>query len=148
MAAIRAVKGIDSWSGSASLSASSAPTRGKTTTLKGHHRGCSPSRGGRSLRRQDITGKPAFLLVRRGLSMVPRDAACSERSPRGKIWPWAAYTRNDHAAVRSDVERVYGLSPAEGGRSKPREPLSGGEQDAGEGRAMMSRPKLLLLDEP
>src|SRR5437879_9401700 len=123
---------------------------GKTTTLKGIT-GLQPIKSGSiHYDGQDITGKPAFVLVRRGLSMVPEGRGVFGALSIEENLAMGAYTRNDRAAIRADVERVYGLFPRlKERRTQTAGTLSGGEQQMlAMGRAMMSRPKLLLLDEP
>ena len=123
---------------------------GKTTTLKGIT-GLQPIKSGSiHYDGQDITGKPAFVLVRRGLSMVPEGRGVFGALSIEENLAMGAYTRNDRASVRADVERVYALFPRlKERRTQTAGTLSGGEQQMlAMGRAMMSRPKLLLLDEP
>ena len=99
---------------------------------------------------EDITGKPAFQLVRNGLSMVPEGRGVFGALTIEENLAMGAYTRNDHAAITHDIERVYTLFPRLKERRKQTAgTLSGGEQQMlAMGRAMLSRPKLLLLDEP
>ena len=123
---------------------------GKTTTLKGIC-GLLPVKAGRVLYGGDnVTGKPAFTLVRRGLAMVPEGRGVFGALTIEENLAMGAYIRNDHAAIKSDIERVYGLFPRlKERRRQTAGTLSGGEQQMlAMGRAMLSRPKLLLLDEP
>jgi branched-chain amino acid transport system ATP-binding protein len=123
---------------------------GKTTTLKGIT-GLQPVKSGKiHYGGADITGKPAFQLVRRGLSMVPEGRGVFGALSIEENLAMGAYARYDRAAIKADVERVYGLFPRLKERHKQTAgTLSGGEQQMlAMGRAMMSRPKLLLLDEP
>src|SRR5438128_930332 len=123
---------------------------GKTTTLKGIT-GLQPIKSGTiHYNGEDITGKPAFQLVRRGLSMVPEGRGVFGALTIDENLAMGAYTRDDVAAIKDDVERVFGLFPRLKERLKQTAgTLSGGEQQMlAMGRALMSRPKLLLLDEP
>src|SRR5450755_50614 len=148
---IQAVKGIDLVVRERELVCLiGANGAGKTTTLKGIT-GLQPIKSGSiHYDGQDITGKPAFVLVRRGLSMVPEGRGVFGALTIEENLAMGAYTRNDRAAIRADVERVYGLFPRlKERRTQTAGTLSGGEQQMlAMGRAMMSRPKLLLLDEP
>jgi branched-chain amino acid transport system ATP-binding protein len=123
---------------------------GKTTTLKGIT-GLQPIKSGKvHYRGSDITGKPAFQLVRKGLSMVPEGRGVFGALTIEENLAMGAYARDDRVAIKTDVERVYALFPRLKERRKQTAgTLSGGEQQMlAMGRAMMSRPKLLLLDEP
>jgi len=123
---------------------------GKTTTLKGIT-GLQPVKSGSiHYAGENITGKPAFQLVRRGLSMVPEGRGVFGALTIEENLAMGAYTRSDHAAIRQDVERVFTLFPRlKERRRQTAGTLSGGEQQMlAMGRAMLSRPKLLLLDEP
>ena len=148
---IHAVKGIDLTVARGELVCLiGANGAGKTTTLKGIT-GLQPIKSGTiHYAGEDITGHPAFQLVRKGLSMVPEGRGVFGALTIEENLAMGAYARNDRSAIRRDVERVFGLFP----RLKERHrqtagTLSGGEQQMlAMARALMSQPKLLLLDEP
>ena len=148
---IQAVKGIDLDVTQGELVCLiGANGAGKTTTLKGIT-GLQPVKSGSIHYNGDnITGKPAFELVRKGLSMVPEGRGVFGALTIEENLAMGAYTRNDRAEIRQDVERVFTLFPRlKERRRQTAGTLSGGEQQMlAMGRAMMSRPKLLLLDEP
>jgi len=148
---IQAVKGIDlSVDQGELVCLIGANGAGKTTTLKGIT-GLQPIKSGKiRYAGEDITGKPAFQLVRKGLSMVPEGRGVFGALTIEENLAMGAYARNDRTAIKEDVERVFGLFPRLKERRKQTAgTLSGGEQQMlAMGRALMSRPKLLLLDEP
>jgi len=148
---IQAVKGIDLHVDQGELVCLiGANGAGKTTTLKGIC-GLLPVKAGKiRYAGADVTGKPAFQLVRRGLAMVPEGRGVFGGLTIEENLAMGAYVRNDAAGIRSDIERVYGLFPRlKERRRQTAGTLSGGEQQMlAMGRAMLSRPKLLLLDEP
>ena len=148
---IQAVKGIDLVVGEGELVCLiGANGAGKTTTLKGVT-GLQPVSGG-SVRYggNDVTGFRAFELVRRGLAMVPEGRGVFGGLTIEENLAMGAYTRTDKPGVRADVERVFALFPRlKERRRQTAGTLSGGEQQMlAMGRAMMSRPRMLLLDEP
>jgi len=148
---IQAVKGIDLTVGQGELVCLiGANGAGKTTTLKGIC-GLQPVKSG-TIRYagEDITGKAAFQLVRQGLAMVPEGRGVFGALTIEENLSMGAYVRHDRAAIRADVERVYVLFPRLKERRKQTAgTMSGGEQQMlAMARALMSRPKLLLLDEP
>jgi branched-chain amino acid transport system ATP-binding protein len=148
---IQAVKGIDLTVGDGELVCLiGANGAGKTTTLKGIC-GLLPVRSGSvHYAGADVTGRPAFELVRRGLAMVPEGRGVFGALTIEENLAMGAYARRDRGAVRADVERVFGLFPRlKERRRQTAGTLSGGEQQMlAMGRALMSRPRLLLLDEP
>jgi branched-chain amino acid transport system ATP-binding protein len=148
---IHAVKGIDLEVGQGELVCLiGANGAGKTTTLKGIC-GLLPVKAGKVLYGGDnVTGKPAFTLVRRGLAMVPEGRGVFGALTIEENLAMGAYIRHDHDAIKSDIEHVYSLFPRlKERRRQTAGTLSGGEQQMlAMGRAMLSRPKLLLLDEP
>ena len=148
---IQAVKGIDLDVGEGELVCLiGANGAGKTTTLKGIC-GLLPVKAGKiHYGGADITGKPAFRLVRRGLAMVPEGRGVFGALTIEENLAMGAYIRNDKDGIKSDIERVYALFPRlKERRRQTAGTMSGGEQQMlAMGRAMMSRPKLQLLDEP
>ena len=148
---IQAVKGIDLTVGDGELVCLiGANGAGKTTTLKGIC-GLLPVRSGTvRYAGEEITGRPAFTLVRRGLVMVPEGRGVFGALTIDENLAMGAYARHDAAGVRADVERVFGLFPRLLERRRQTAgTLSGGEQQMlAMGRALMSKPRLLLLDEP
>src|SRR5487761_2036217 len=145
---IQAVKGIDLAVGAGELVCLiGANGAGKTTTLKGVC-GLLPVKSGTiSYGGSDITGRRSFELVRRGLVMVPEGRGVFGALTIEENLAMGAYIRDDRAAIREDVERVFALFPRlKERRRQTAGTLSGGEQAMG--RARRSRPKLLLLDEP
>ena len=148
---IRAVKGIDLEVGHGELACLiGANGAGKTTTLKGIC-GLLPLRGG-SVHYDgvDVTGRPAFELVRKGLAMVPEGRGVFAALTIEENLAMGAYVRTDREGVRADIERVFALFPRlRERRRQTAGTLSGGEQQMlAIARAMMSRPRMLLLDEP
>ena len=148
---IQAVKGIDLAVGQGELVCLiGANGAGKTTTLKGIC-GLLPVRAGSvHYDGDDVTGRPAFELVRRGLAMVPEGRGVFGALTIEENLAMGAYVRRDRDGVRADIERVFALFPRlKERRRQTAGTLSGGEQQMlAMGRALMSRPRLLLLDEP
>ncbi|MES2183504.1 MAG: ABC transporter ATP-binding protein [Pseudomonadota bacterium] len=123
---------------------------GKTTTMKAVT-GSLPLQGGViAYRGQSIRGRGAWDLVREGLAMVPEGRGVFARMSITENLQMGAYIRDDKAGIAADMEHIFATFP----RLKERRgqlagTLSGGEQQMlAMGRALMSRPKLLLLDEP
>jgi branched-chain amino acid transport system ATP-binding protein len=148
---IQAVKGIDLAVAPGELVCLiGANGAGKTTTLKGIC-GLQPVKRGTVRYAGDtVTGRPAFELVRRGLAMVPEGRGVFGALTIEENLAMGAYVRTDRAGVASDLERVYSLFPRlRERRRQTAGTLSGGEQQMlAMGRALMSRPRMLLLDEP
>ena len=123
---------------------------GKTTTLKSLCGMLRPSRGEILYEGKTIIGKRSYELVRRGISLVPEGRGIFGRLSVEENLMIGAYARRDHAGIRADMENNYSLFPRLlERRSQQAGTLSGGEQQMlAIGRALMSRPRLLLLDEP
>jgi branched-chain amino acid transport system ATP-binding protein len=123
---------------------------GKTTTLRAVSGLLSPSGGTVELLGSPITGVAAHRLVPRGLAHAPEGRGIFANLSVRENLDLGAYTRRDTADVAHDLERAYVLFP----KLKERHQqiagtLSGGEQQMlAVARALMSRPKVLLLDEP
>jgi len=148
---IKAVKGIDLDVAAGELVALiGANGAGKTSTLKALSGLLKPATGSVVYDGTDVTGKPAYELVRRGLAMVPEGRGVFPRLTVAENLDMGAYTQTDASAIRRDFERAYALFPrlAER-RGQMAGTLSGGEQQMlAMARALMCRPRLLLLDEP
>ena len=123
---------------------------GKTTTMKAITGSLEPAAGRIEYLGRDIRGQGSWDLVKQGLVMVPEGRGVFTRMSIMENLQMGAYLRNDKAGIRADIERVFHLFP----RLKERSlqlagTLSGGEQQMlAMGRALLSRPRLLLLDEP
>jgi branched-chain amino acid transport system ATP-binding protein len=123
---------------------------GKTTTMRAIS-GLRPVASGRIVfAGEDITRLRADLRVVRGLCQAPEGRGIFPGMTVMENLEMGAYTRRDKAGIAADLDRVFGLFPRLAERRKqPGGTLSGGEQQMLTiGRALMSRPKLLLLDEP
>jgi branched-chain amino acid transport system ATP-binding protein len=123
---------------------------GKSTTLRAITGLVSPRSGRITFEGADITGLPAHQLVARGISMAPEGRGIFANLTVLENLEMGAYRVRDRAQIRSDIERGFTLFPRLRERVKQRSgTLSGGEQQMlAIARALMSRPKLLLLDEP
>ena len=148
---IKAVKGVDLHVERGELVCLiGANGAGKTTLLKALCGLLPAAHGSVMYNGHGITHKPAHAIARLGLALVPEGRGIFGRMSVGENLDMGAYTRNDHAEIKRDLERVLSLFPRLAERRMQKAgTLSGGEQQMlAMGRALMSRPRLLLLDEP
>ena len=123
---------------------------GKTTTMKAITGTLGLNAGDIQYLGKSIKGQGPWDLVKQGLAMVPEGRGVFARMTIMENLQMGAYVRRDTAAIASDADRVFTIFP----RLKERKDqlagtMSGGEQQMlAMGRALMSRPKVLLLDEP
>ena len=148
---INAVKGIDFEVRQGELVALiGANGAGKSTTLKAICGLVHPAGGRVDYCGEDVTGLPSHQLVRQGLALVPEGRGIFSRLTVAENLAMGAYARDDNAEVKRDLGRVYDLFQRLFERREQKAgTLSGGEQQMlAIGRALMGRPKLLMLDEP
>jgi len=123
---------------------------GKTSTLKALARLLDASGGSVRYGGQEISALPPHQLVAQGIALVPEGRGVFPRMSIVENLQMGAYCRDDTAAIDADIEQVFSHFPRLRERARQLAgTLSGGEQQMlAIGRALMSRPKLMLLDEP
>ncbi len=123
---------------------------GKTTTLRSINGVMRPREGKVVFDGEEIQGIPAHRMISRGIAQSPEGRKIFPRMTVLENLEMGAFHRNDRPGIREDMNRVYDLFPRLKERVKQEAgTMSGGEQQMlAIGRALMSRPKLLLLDEP
>ena len=123
---------------------------GKTTTLRTIQGLLRPRTGSIKLKGEELTQVPAHLITTKGLSQSPEGRLIFTRMTVLENLEMGAFARNDKANIQRDLERVFTTFPRLKERIKQRAgTLSGGEQQMlAMGRALMSNPSVLLLDEP
>ncbi len=148
---IQAVKGVDLEIREGELvTLIGANGAGKTTTMKAITGLQGWAGGDVQYLGKSIKGVPSYNLLKQGLAMVPEGRGVFARMTITENLQMGAFTRNDDAQIKLDIERMFGIFP----RLKERAnqlagTMSGGEQQMlAMARALMSQPKLLLLDEP
>jgi len=123
---------------------------GKTTTLRTISGLLKPAGGSITFNNEKISGISAQEIVKKGISQVPEGRRIFPDMTVLENLELGAYLRKDRSGIRADLENVYARFPVLEKRSKQYAgTLSGGEQQMlAMGRALMSRPRLLLMDEP
>lgn len=123
---------------------------GKSTTLRSISRLLKLQTGCIRFDGRDISTSAADAVVRAGIAHSPEGRQVLAQQSVQDNLELGAYVRHDHAAIKTDIIRMYGLFPKLGERRHQLSgTLSGGEQQMlAIARALMSRPRLLLLDEP
>lgn len=123
---------------------------GKTTTMRTITGLLHPEEGQVFFEGEDITGTPANELVTKGISLVPEGRQIIESLTVNENLEMGAYQRNDQKGIQEDIDEVCNIFPI----LKERQNQLGGTLSGGQqqmlaiGRSLMSKPKLLLLDEP
>ena len=123
---------------------------GKSTTLRSINGLNHPREGRIVFQGKDITNAPAHEIVRSGISQSPEGRKLFPRMTVKENLEMGAFQRTDKANFKEDLDRVYSLFPRLAERINQKAgTMSGGEQQmCAIGRALMARPKLLMLDEP
>jgi len=123
---------------------------GKSSTLRTISGIIRPRQGTVKLAGEDLANIPAHQIVNKGISQVPEGRGVFSRLTVLENLEMGAYIHNDAQQIAQDLERVFGIFPRLKERRKQfAGTLSGGEQQMlAMGRALMTRPKVLLLDEP
>jgi len=123
---------------------------GKSTTLKTILGVCRMKKGSVTLAGERIDGKPTQYIVSKGVAIVPENRRIFPRLTVLENMEMGAYLRTDSDRVKSDIEKMLALFPQLKERlHKPGVYLSGGEQQMlAMARALLSNPKILLMDEP
>jgi branched-chain amino acid transport system ATP-binding protein len=123
---------------------------GKSTTLRAITGLTPASSGSVVIDGEDVTRVPAHEIVDRGIALSPEGRHCFSRMTVRENLDLGAYRRRKDTSVAEDLERVFGLFPRLKEREKQKAgTMSGGEQQMlAMGRALMAKPKVLLLDEP
>ena len=123
---------------------------GKSTTLRSINGLNHPKEGTITFQNKDITNEAPHDIVKMGISQSPEGRHVFTRMSVFENLEMGAYQRTNKAEIREDLERVFDLFPRlQERRTQKAGTLSGGEQQMlAMGRALMARPKLLLLDEP
>ena len=123
---------------------------GKSTTLRTISGLLKPKTGSIQFLGENIAGIPAHKIVRKGISQVPEGRRIFAEMTVNENLDLGAFTRSDKKGIADDLDMVFSLFPRlKERRTQVAGTLSGGEQQMlAMGRALMSRPKLLLLDEP
>jgi branched-chain amino acid transport system ATP-binding protein len=123
---------------------------GKSTTLRSINGLNRPRQGRIVFQGRDITPVPAHEIVKRGIAQSPEGRRLFPRMSVMENLEMGAFQRSDRSGIREDIDRVFELFPRlQERRNQKAGTLSGGEQQmCAIGRALMARPRLLLLDEP
>ncbi len=127
-----------------------ANAAGKTTTMKTIFGIVRPRRGVVTFEGQPISGTSTDSIIGKGLALVPEGRRVFSRMSVHENLEMGAYMRNNRSELESDIARVYTLFPRLKERDKQLSgTMSGGEQQMlAIGRALMSRPRLMCMDEP